>query len=92
MKSCWVAIAAGAFVVILGLLPKATAVVAVIPFPIIGGTSLVMFANVTAIGVQALVKVDLCDSHNAVTISALVGLAPLATLELGIVSVMPPQL
>ena len=92
VKSRWVVTTAGVFMIILGLLPKAAAIVAAIPQPVIGGASLAMFANVAVVGIQTLSKVDLRDNRNAVIVSTSIGLALLVTLKPGIVSVMPSWL
>ena len=92
VSSRWVVTTAGVFMIILGLLPKAAAIVAAIPSPVIGGASLAMFANVAVVGIQTLAKVDLRDNRNAVIVSTSIGLALLVTLKPGIVSVMPSWL
>ena len=81
VKSRWVVTAAGVFMIILGLLPKAAAIVAAIPSPVIGGASLAMFANVAVVGIQTLAKVDLRDNRNAVIVSTSIGLALLVTFR-----------
>lgn len=75
VKSRWVVTAAGVIMIILGLLPKAAAIVAAIPQPVIGGASLAMFANVAVVGIQTLSKVDLRDTRNAIIVSTSIGLA-----------------
>ena len=92
VKSRWVVTAAGVFMIVLGLLPKAAAIVAAIPQPVIGGASLAMFANVAVVGIQTLAKVDLRDNRNAVIVSTSIGMALLVTLKPGIVNVMPSWL
>ncbi|MFC2557699.1 MAG: solute carrier family 23 protein, partial [Pauljensenia sp.] len=92
VKSRWVVTAAGVIMIVLGLLPKAAAIVAAIPQPVIGGASLAMFANVAVVGIQTLSKVDLRDTRNAIIVSTSIGLALLVTLKPGIVSVMPSWL
>ena len=79
VSSRWVVTTAGVFMIILGLLPKAAAIVAAIPSPVIGGASLAMFANV--VGIQTLAKVDLRDNRNAVIVSTSIGLALLVTFR-----------
>ena len=81
VKSRWVVTAAGVFMIILGLLPKAAAIVAAIPSPVIGGASLAMFANVAVVGIQTLAKVDLRDNRNAVIVSTSISLALLVTFR-----------
>ena len=92
VSSRWVVTAAGVFMIVLGLLPKAAAFVAAIPPPVIGGASLAMFANVAVVGIQTLSKVDLRDNRNAVIVSTSIGMALLVTLKPGIVTVMPAWL
>lgn len=92
VRSRWVVTCAGVLMIILGLLPKAAAVVAAIPSPVIGGASLAMFASVAVVGLQTLGKVDLRDNRNAVIVSTSVGLALLVTFQPGIASMMPDWL
>ena len=93
VKSRWVVTAAGVFMIILGLLPKAAAIVAAIPSPVIGGASLAMFANVAVVGIQTLAKVDLRDNRNAVIVSTSIALALLVTFRRDdIVNAMPSWL
>ena len=92
VKSRWVVTAAGVFMIILGLLPKAAAIVAAIPQPVIGGASPAVVAHRALGGIQTPAKVDLRDNRNAVIVSTSIGLALLVTLKPGIVSVMPSWL
>lgn len=92
VKSRWVVTAAGIIMIILGVLPKAGAVVASIPGPVIGGASLAMFANVAVVGIQTLSKVDMRDNRNAVIVSTSIGLAMLVTLKPDLASLMPSWL
>ncbi len=81
VKSRWVVAAAGAVMILLGLLPKAAAVVAAIPHPVLGGAALAMFATVAVVGVQTLQKVDFTDHRNTVIVGTAVGLAMLVTAQ-----------
>ena len=93
VSSRWVVTAAGVFMIVLGLLPKAAAFVAAIPQPVIGGASLAMFANVAVVGIQTLSKVDLRDNRNAVIVSTSIALALLVTFRRDdIVNAMPSWL
>jgi NCS2 family nucleobase:cation symporter-2 len=79
VRSRWVVTVCGGLLVILGLVPKVGAVVASLPGPVIGGAATVMFAMVTAVGIQTLHKVDFGpDNHNLliVAVSFSVGLIP----------------
>lgn len=89
VKSRWVVTAAGVVMIILGVLPKAGAVVAAIPTPVLGGASVAMFANVAVVGIQTLGKVDMRDNRNAVIVSTSIGLAMLVTLQPGIADAVP---
>lgn len=92
VKSRWVVTAAGVLMIVLGLLPKAGAIVAAIPAPVLGGASLAMFANVAVVGIQTLGKVDMHDNRNAVIVSTSIGLAMLVTLQPGIAQAVPAWL
>ena len=81
VKSRWVVTCAGVIMIVLGLLPKAAAVVQAIPTPVIGGASLAMFASVAVVGIQTLGKVDMRDNRNAVIVSTSLGLALLVTFK-----------
>jgi len=78
VRSRWVVAAAGAILVLLGLLPKLGAVVAAVPPPVLGGAGLVMFGSVAASGVRTLATVGFDDNHNltVVAVSLAVGLLP----------------
>ncbi|AIF50356.1 nucleobase:cation symporter-2 family protein [Pelosinus sp. UFO1] len=80
VKSRYVVAAAGAILVILGLFPKAAAVVASIPTPVLGGAGIAMFGMVMASGIKTLSKIDFDNNHNlmVVAVSVAVGLIPLA--------------
>ena len=92
VRSRWVVTCAGVIMIVLGLLPKAAAVVAAIPSPVIGGASLAMFASVAVVGIQTLGKVDMHDNRNAVIVSTSMGLALLVTFKPDIASMMPSWL
>ncbi|MDC4233826.1 purine/pyrimidine permease [Actinomyces sp. B33] len=92
VKSRWVVTVAGVIMILLGLLPKAGAVVASIPQPVIGGASLAMFASVAVVGIQTLSAVDMRDNRNAVIVSTSLGLAMLVTLKPDIAAALPSWL
>jgi len=81
VKSRWVVAAAGVIMIILGSLPKAAAIVAGIPHPVLGGAALAMFAAVAVVGIQTLSKVDFDDHRNIVIIGTSVGLGMLVTAQ-----------
>ena len=81
VKSRWVVAAAAVIMIILGSLPKAAAIVAGIPLPVLGGAALAMFAAVAVVGVQTLGKVDFNSHANIVIVSTSVGLGMLVTAQ-----------
>lgn len=89
VKSRWVAASAAVFMIILGLLPKAGAIVASIPAPVLGGASLALFANVAWVGLQTIAKSDLADGRNAAIVTSALGLAMLVTFKPEVAQVVP---
>jgi uric acid transporter len=89
VKSRWVVVAAGGFMIVLGLLPKAGAVVAGIPHPVLGGAALAMFATVAVVGIQTLTRVDFQDHRNVVIVGSSVGLALLVTAQPDVATAVP---
>ena len=89
VKSRWVAVAAAGFMMVLGILPKAGAVVAAIPSPVLGGASLALFANVAWVGLQTIAKADLSDGRNSVIVTSALGLAMLVTFKPDIATAFP---
>ena len=81
VKSRWVVATAGGFMILLGLIPKAGAIVAGIPHPVLGGAALAMFATVAVVGIQTLARVDFNDHRNVVIVGTSLGLAMLVTAQ-----------
>ncbi len=81
VRSRWVVAAAGVIMIVLGSLPKAAAIVAGIPHPVLGGAALAMFAAVAVVGIQTLAKVDFNDHRNAVIVGTSLGLGMLCTAQ-----------
>jgi xanthine permease len=79
VKSRWVICAAGAFMILLGLVPKFAAVVTAIPAPVLGGASLAMFAMVSVVGFQILARVDFHDHRNSLIVATSIGMAMYVT-------------
>jgi NCS2 family nucleobase:cation symporter-2 len=81
VRSRWVTAVTGALLVALGLVPKIGTFVAAVPEFVVGGAALVMFAMVTAVGVQTLKKVELGgDNHNLLILAVSLGLAMLPAM------------
>ncbi|MFF0266364.1 2-oxo-4-hydroxy-4-carboxy-5-ureidoimidazoline decarboxylase [Kribbella sp. NPDC004536] len=81
IRSRWVVATAGAIMILIGLLPKAGAIVAGVPHPVLGGAALAMFATVAVVGFQTLAKVDFHDHRNVVIVATSVGLAMYVTAQ-----------
>ncbi|MDO4613466.1 MAG: solute carrier family 23 protein [Actinomycetaceae bacterium] len=89
VKSRWVVAFTGVLMIVLGLLPKAGAIVASIPSPVLGAASLALFANVALVGFQTLGRVDLSDARNAAILTTSLGLAMLVSFKPDIAGVFP---
>ncbi|MGO2637023.1 solute carrier family 23 protein [Corynebacterium variabile] len=89
VRSRWVVAAAGVLMIVIGLIPKAGAVVSAIPSPVLGAASMALFANVALVGIQTLGKVDLTDTRNATILTISMGLGMLVTFKPGIAEVFP---
>ena len=80
VRSRYVVVAAGVIMVVIGLIPKAGAIVASIPHPVLGGAALAMFATVAVVGIQTLSRVDFHDHRNVVIVGTSLGLAVYVTV------------
>ncbi|MEU6267843.1 nucleobase:cation symporter-2 family protein [Saccharopolyspora shandongensis] len=81
--SRFVVAAAGALLVLIGLLPKLGAAVASLPGPVLGGVGVVMFGTVGAVGVKIMAQADLGQARNIliVAVSFGFGLLPVGAPE-----------
>ncbi|MBI1203086.1 MAG: purine permease [Rhodopseudomonas sp.] len=80
IRSRWVTVAGGIIMLILGLLPKMSALVEAVPQVVLGGAGLVMFGMVAATGARILTGVDFkTNRYNlfVVAISVGFGMIPL---------------
>ncbi|MGZ0149523.1 2-oxo-4-hydroxy-4-carboxy-5-ureidoimidazoline decarboxylase [Kribbella sp. WER1] len=89
IRSRWVVATAGAIMIVIGLLPKAGAIVAGVPHPVLGGAALAMFATVAVVGFQTLAKVDFHDHRNVVIVATSVGLAMYVTAQPQVAHAVP---
>ena len=80
VRSRYVVATAGLIMIIIGLIPKAGAIVASIPHPVLGGAALAMFATVAVVGIQTLSRVDFHDHRNVVIVGTSLGLAVYVTV------------
>jgi NCS2 family nucleobase:cation symporter-2 len=80
IRSRWVTVAGGVIMLILGLLPKMSALVEAVPQVVLGGAGLVMFGMVAATGARILTGVDFKTNNKnlfVVAISVGFGMIPL---------------
>ena len=81
VKSRWVTATGGVIMLVLGLLPKLSALVEAVPLVVLGGAGLVMFGMVAATGARILTNVDFKNNRFnlfVVAISVGFGMIPLA--------------
>lgn len=77
VRSRFVASAAGVILIVLGLIPKISAVVEGVPHAVLGGAGLALFGMVAASGVRTLARVEFNNSNVlVVAISVAIGLLP----------------
>ena len=89
VKSRYVVAAAGVFMILIGLIPKAGALVASVPPPVLGGAALAMFATVAVVGIQTLARVDFHDHRNVVIVGTSLGLAMFVTAQPDVAKAVP---
>lgn len=76
VKSRWVCAAAGVILLVFGLIPKMSVVVASIPQFVLGGAGVVMFGMVLATGIKILTKVDYNNNrYNLYIVAISIGMA-----------------
>jgi xanthine permease len=74
VKSKNVIYTAGAFLVILGFVPKIGALTTVIPASVLGGAMVAMFGMVIAYGIKMLSKVEFSSQENLLIIACAIGM------------------
>ena len=83
-----VAIMAGIILIILGFFPKFSAMINIMPSPVLGGVGIVMFGTVAAAGIQTLSKVKLTN-RNLLIIATAIGLGLGVTFRPEILNNLP---
>ncbi|MBU3180835.1 nucleobase:cation symporter-2 family protein [Clostridium psychrophilum] len=71
--SRFVVIASGIILIALGLVPKFAALATIVPQPVIGGATTIMFAMVAVAGIQMLAKVDFNRNSNMLVVACSIG-------------------
>ena len=66
--------ASGIILIALGLIPKFAALATIIPQPVIGGATIIMFAMVAVAGIQMLSSVDFNKNSNMLIVACSIGL------------------
>lgn len=84
VKSRWVCVAAGAILIVLGLIPKLAVIVASIPPFVLGGAGIVMFGMVAASGIKVLTRVDFRNNMRNLYIVAI-------SIGIGMIPVVSPK-
>jgi xanthine permease len=75
VRSRWVTAVAGGLLVLMGLIPKMSFVVASIPQFVLGGAGIVMFGMVMATGIRILAEVDYVHNrHNSYIVAISIGI------------------
>jgi uric acid transporter len=74
IRSRWVTATGGVIMLVLGLLPKLSALVEAVPVVVLGGAGIVMFGMVAATGARILTNVDFkANRYNLFTVAISVG-------------------
>ncbi|MBV7274182.1 purine permease [Clostridium sp. PL3] len=74
VKSRFVVVASGIILICLGLIPKFAAIATIIPQPVIGGATTIMFAMVAVAGIQMLSSVDFNKNSNMLVVACSIGI------------------
>ncbi|MBR0560439.1 nucleobase:cation symporter-2 family protein [Neokomagataea anthophila] len=89
VKSRWVVATAACIMIILGCIPKLSAIVAGIPLAVLGGASLAMFAAVAVVGVQMLSRARLDRPNNVIIVGTSLALSSLMTTQPHLIADFP---
>ncbi|AJE99805.1 nucleobase:cation symporter-2 family protein [Pandoraea apista] len=93
VKSRWVCAAAGVILLVFGLIPKMSVIVASIPQFVLGGAGVVMFGMVLATGIKILSKVDYAvNRYNLYIVAISIGMAMIPVASNKFFAKMPEQL
>lgn len=93
VRSRWVGVMAGVILVVLGLVPKISLLVASIPTFVLGGAGIVMFGMVLATGIRILSQVDYAKQrHNTFIVAISLGMALIPTVAPNFFSQLPNSL
>lgn len=88
VASRYVAIMAGVILIILGFFPKFSALINVMPSPVLGGVGIVMFGTVAAAGIKTLSNVKMTN-RNLLIIATSIGVGLGVTFRPEILNALP---
>lgn len=80
VRSRWVVATAGFFMMVIGVIPKVGAIVAAIPYPVLGGAGFALFGTVAVVGIQTLRRVDFHDERNVIVVAISLAMAMAPTV------------
>lgn len=89
-KAVNVVVAAGAILMMLGMIPKFAALAMIIPNAVLGGAMIAMFGMVVASGIKMLGKVDFSSNENLLVIACSVALGMGVTVVPNLFAQFPP--
>lgn len=93
VRSRWVCVMGGVFLILLGVFPKMAFVVASIPHYVLGGAGIVMFGMVASTGIRILLSADLSKNrYNPYIIAISLGFGMIPLVSEGLLSKMPESL
>lgn len=92
VKSRKVIKAAGFILLLLGIIPKFSAIVTVIPKPVLGGATLILFGIITSSGISILLKLNISENHNYTIIGTSMILGVAAMFVKDIFVTLPPTI
>ncbi|XCM28977.1 nucleobase:cation symporter-2 family protein [Streptomyces parvus] len=83
IRSRFVVAVGGGILILLGLVPVAASVIALVPLPVLGGAGIVLFGTVAASGIQTLATAAMEKGENALIVAA--------SLGIGLIPIAAPQ-
>ncbi|MEU0137533.1 nucleobase:cation symporter-2 family protein [Streptomyces sp. NPDC006296] len=92
VRSRFVVATGGVILVLLGLVPVAASVIALVPLPVLGGAGIVLFGSVAASGIQTLATAALEKGENALIVAASVGVGLIPIAAPGFYHAFPEDL
>nr|WP_321301078.1 nucleobase:cation symporter-2 family protein [Alcaligenes faecalis] len=93
VRSRWVCVMGGAFLIMLGLFPKMAFIVASIPNYVLGGAGIVMFGMVAATGIKILTSANLNrNPYNPYIVAISLGFGMIPLVAEHLLDKMPPAL